>query len=145
MKYQIFFLLLSLGFLLIISCNDTNGNTDTACGDSIIVDVNYSTTTGDGFILMNTEITDNCLTATIQYSGGCDDSLVSYQLLGTTAAFPFSLPALLEIKIILDDNDECEALVTKEIYFDLTPLENEGYNNINVALEGWDEVLAYQF
>lgn len=146
MKQQIIFLVCCMSLLFLVSCDDTDNNDSTlTCGDAIIVDVNYDNTISDPFTISDVEMSDNCLTATIQYGGGCDDDLVSFGLLGSTAAFPFSLPALLEMKIILDDDDQCEALVTKEISFDLSPLEEAGYNNINIALDGWNAVMAYQY
>jgi len=144
MKTQVL-ILLAFCFLFLTNCGDTNNSSSTGCGDVIIIDTNYDTTTGDGFNLMNVTIAGNCLTASIQYGGGCGEELVSFEFLGSTAAFPLTIPATLETKIILDDNDDCEALVTKEVDFDLTPLQDENLNNLNLTVEGWGETLEYSF
>lgn len=144
MKIQILILFVFCSFIF-TNCGDKTNTSNTTCGDAIIIDTNYGTTTGDDFNIMNVSITGNCLTANIQYSGGCGDELVSFEFIGSTVAFPVTLPAMLETKIIMDDNDDCEAIVTKEIDFDLTPLEEEGFNNINLIVEGWDETLGYSF
>lgn len=115
------------------------------CGSEIIIDTNYDSTTGDAFTITNITITENCLTATVQYGGGCGDELVSFEFLASTASFPVTIPAMLDTKIIMDDNDDCEALITKDISFDLTALEEEGFNNINIGVEGWNEILQYSF
>ncbi|MGK0391269.1 MAG: hypothetical protein ACI94Y_004031 [Maribacter sp.] len=136
--------LLALLFLF-ASCDDNDLPALTTCGDAIIMDTNYSSTESDGFAYTDIEIIDNCLTVTIQYAGGCGDDLVSFQLLGSTQSFPLTLPALFEIKLILDDNDDCEALVTKSISFDLEPLQDADFNNINIAVEGWNNGLQYSY
>ena len=142
MKIQMISLLALL--LFFANCDD-NAPAPTACGDAMIIDTNYNATISDDFTYVDLEIIDNCLTATIQYGGGCDDDLVSFQLLGSTQSFPLTIPALLEIKLILDDNDDCEALITKSIDFDLSPLQDAGYNNINVSVENWGEALQYSY
>lgn len=131
--------------LFFVNCEDKDDTSKITCGDSIIVDTNYDTTTGDAFTLTDVTVTDNCLTATVGYGGGCGDELVSFELLGTTAAFFVTFPATLEAKIIMDDNDDCEAAVTKDISFDLTPLQDAGYNNIHIQVEGWDGTLEYSY
>ncbi len=131
--------------LLFNACEDDNTETpNDVCGEAILLDTN-NPTVGDTFIFTNVEVTGNCLTASIQYGGGCGDDLVSFDLLGSTANFPLTIPAMLDVVLILDDNDDCEALVTRDIDFDLTPLEEEGYNNINISVAGWNEVLPYSF
>lgn len=139
-----------IGFLMLllffVNCDDNDSNPSiTSCGDLILIDTDYNTTLSDDFNYTDVEINGNCLSATIQYGGGCDDDLVSFQLLGSTQDFPITFPALLGIKLILDDDDNCEALVTKSIDFDLSPLQDAGYNNINVSVENWGEAFQYSY
>jgi hypothetical protein len=143
MKIQMISLLALL--LFFSNCGDKDLPAPYSCGDPMIIDTDYITTLSDGFTYIDVEITDNCFTATIQYAGGCGDDLVGFQLLASTQSFPLTVPALLDIKLIFDDNDDCEALVTISIDFDLSPLQDANYNNLNVSVEDWGAALQYSY
>ncbi len=139
---KILIILGSVLTIFLMSCDDES--VDVACGDSIILDnISYSTTLSDDFNITQASINGNCLSATVQYGGGCED--VDFSFMGSTEDFPVTLPATLKMKIVLVDNDQCEALVTENLEFDLTPLQDANHNNINLILEGWNDTFNYDF
>ncbi len=124
--------LLSITFapLLAISACDTSNPAEpdqTINSDRIIVTFGQPTNMwpNDPFTIMSTEVIGDTLDVLVQYSGGCvehDFRLVCY------GSWMESLPV--QVGILLSHNaydDNCDAIITKTLRFNLTPLRNE-YN-----------------
>ncbi len=133
-----------MGMMFFISCDKTDLPLTEECSEEIIIDTDYAAVSDD-FTFVDVSIDGNCFKATVRYGGGCNEEEVAFSLLASTGAFPVTLPPMLGMKLVLEDNDSCEALVTREVSFDLSPLEDAGFNNLNVSLENWNDVLQYQF
>ncbi|MFK7926206.1 MAG: hypothetical protein AB8H47_29930 [Bacteroidia bacterium] len=103
----------------------------------------YQNDASDGFQLIEAKLEGDCLIITVSYGGGCGE--VDFTLLAIEGE-TFSLPPQIPMRLILDDNDNCEALVSEELQFDLSLLQNEGGNGLHMLdLEGVDEMIEYQY
>ena len=113
------------------------------CDTQVIVDADlYQNGPADEFYFQSAVIDGNCLKMVVRYGGGCED--VIFQLIDADAIME-SLPIQRNIRLSLEDNDFCEALVTQELNYDLTPLQVEGYSKIILNLQGSPESLTYQY
>lgn len=97
----------------------------------------------DDFELLEASLDEDCLLITVRYGGGCggaDFNLIAIE--GET----FSLPPQIPMRLILDDNDNCEALITEELQFDVRPLQGEAGTGLHMLdLEGLDEMIEYSY
>lgn len=70
--------------------------------------------------IINAEVKGDSLKLIVQYGGGCGN--IGAKVV-TVASILKSNPPQRDIRLLFHDNDDCEALVSKEILFDLTPLD----------------------
>lgn len=96
------------------------------------------------------ELSLDILTLNIGYSGGCEDH--DFALVGPTT-FMESNPVQTIIVLSHDDhNDPCDAWLTEELSFDLTPLKElwqqyyqQESGTIIIWLEEFEEPIIYEF
>lgn len=113
------------------------------CDNPVLVDTDlYQNAPSDEFYFQSATIDGNCLKMIVRYGGGCE--AVTFQLIDA-AAIMESLPVQRNIRLSLEDEDDCEALVTRELYYDLTPLQVVGNSKIILNLLGFPESLTYQY
>ncbi len=113
------------------------------CGQSIVVDAKlYQNAPDDPFQFQSAKIDGNCLKLVVQYGGGCEK--VTFKLIDASVILE-SFPVQRNLRLSLEDNDHCEALITHELQFDLTPLQVEGIAKIAFNLQGFPEKLIYQY
>lgn len=142
--FSSFFILCSL---LLTSCNkSTTVAIDPPlpeCDNLVVVDANfYQNGPADEFYFQSATIDGNCLKMIVQYGGGCE--AVIFQLIDASVILE-SFPIQRNIRLSLEDNDNCEALVTQELNYDLTPLQVDGYAKIVLNLQGSQESLIYNY
>jgi len=89
---------------------------------------NYDSLARDPIYLNDAFVDGNCLQINISYSGGCKDHTVDLALMHPWIDGSSSVPTF-EIKHNAN-GDMCEAIFTKEMRFDLTPLILEGTTEI---------------
>ena len=133
--------------ILLSGCDKTeNVNNDSPlpeCDDTVVVDAAlYQNAPADEFYFQSATIDGNCLQLTVRYGGGCED--VIFQLFDASSILK-SLPIQRNIRLSLEDNDFCEALVTQELSYDLTPLQVDGYSEIILNLQNFAESLVYNY
>ena len=97
----------------------------------------------DDFDLLDVRVADRCLEVLIGYGGGCEDD-IGIILVGG-GDYAESLPPQLAVKIAVEDNDPCEAYLRRIYYFDLTELQYEGLDELQLNLEGWDEPILVRY
>ncbi|MEN0046066.1 MAG: META domain-containing protein [Bacteroidota bacterium] len=96
----------------------------------------------DEFDLVDINVLGTCLEARIVYGGGCGGMKI--ELVGS-GGYDESLPPQLSVRLIMDDNDNCEALVRENVYFDLSDLQYEGAEELLLNIEGWEHAVLVQF
>ena len=110
----------------------------------------YESSSNDSNTISNIELIDNILNIKTSYSGGCENH--EFELIGINI-FMESDPVQTNIRLSHNaNNDTCEAYVTEELSFDITPLKEayqEAYQQesgtIIINLEGVDELISYEF
>jgi len=113
------------------------------CDRKLIIDNNlFDDAPADDFTFNSVEITGDCMKILFSYGGGCEDTKVKLIDSGLEG---FSSPPTRFLRLSLDDDDNCEAWVAKEISFDLTPLRRGNSGSFILDLENWDESLTYKF
>ncbi len=113
------------------------------CEESVIVDKDlFAHAPDDEFVLSQAAIDGDCLNLTIGYGGGCDE--VTLKLIDAEAVLQ-SQPVQRKIRLSLEDHDHCEAFLTRELSFDLTPLRISNDTQVSLQLQGWDKALLYTY
>src|SRR5687767_4876565 len=83
--------------------SSATGNADTECL-SIVLDADGAYTESDPFLLLNAEISGNCLVVEVEYSGGCGGDTWTLAWNGNLMK---SLPPKANIYLHLKDEDAC--------------------------------------
>lgn len=113
------------------------------CIQKILVDKNlFTNAPNDEFDFTNVNLVQNCLKVTIQYGGGCGD--IELKLIDSGYILE-SYPVQRNIRLSLKDEDYCEALITKKISFDLTPIQVSDMNKVILNLTNWDKPILYSY
>jgi hypothetical protein len=91
----------------------------------------YSSLVADPFSILNVKIENDCLKITLSYSGGCEihEFIMAYNELPHFGIYSGTLT--------LSHNahgDMCEALITKTISYDLSPLQKDESNMVRLKL-----------
>ncbi|MEM7298336.1 MAG: hypothetical protein AAF391_08740, partial [Bacteroidota bacterium] len=124
--------------LIFASCEDENIEGD--CGPKAVISPDFGTATSDPFTIVSAQVDGHCLNVEIS-AGGCDGESWTAELLASeviTAIFPSQVG----LKLILNDDELCEAAIRKTFSFDLQSLRQLSTQMI-LYLEGWDEPLQY--
>lgn len=100
----------------------------------------YEEAETDPFSFKDVVIAGSCLEVTIEYGGGCGNAEA---LLIGSGQYMYSLPPQLDIRLILEDDDPCEALVRKTFYFNLNSILPSSEDAIILHLENWPLDIHY--
>jgi protein involved in sex pheromone biosynthesis len=144
MKKTIIYIAIAFGFLL-SNCEKANDDTldDTLDNNTIIIDNSlYANAPDDEFDFADVQIINDSIHLTIRYGGGCGE--VEFKLIDSEAIME-SYPVQRNIRLSLKDEDTCEALITEELSFDLTPIKVTGSTIISINLTGWEDALIYEY
>lgn len=126
-----------LGFLLSIAACDRPISLPTCT--PILIDT--STVVGN-YWLAEPMISGQCLHVPISHGGGCAKH--TYRLKWNGALAESMPPQAFLVLEHIDPGDPCDAIISKNLFFDLEPLLNEPYNQIVVHLSGWQEPLLLE-
>ncbi len=140
--------LLFLFGILLSGCNKSQDVTidsplPSTCDTPVVVDADlYENAPADEFQFQSVIIDGSCLKVIVRYGGGCEE--VVFQLIDASAIME-SFPIQRNIRLSLEDNDQCKALITQELFYDLTSLQVEGNSKIILNLQGFQGSLTYQY
>ena len=130
--------------LLMFSCSDNDVIIENDCdAQAIISSEDYTNTSSTGPTINSIEITDDCLK--VSYSaGGCSGDTWELKLIDSEATTK-SFPAQRSLMFSLKDEEECEALITKEITFDISNLQIEGDDKVRLNIANLDNSILYLY
>lgn len=118
-------------------CSDLN------CDKCVLIDREaFNETKTTNYIFQEIKIDGNCLK--IKYAaGGCngrsfEEDLIDSGSIAETATVQRNL------KFKLVEDEDCEVLITKEVSFDLTPLQTNN-SKILLNIEQWEESILYEY
>jgi len=142
MKKIFIYIAISFG-LLLSNCEKTKDDTFINDDRTIIVDNDlYIIAPDDEFEFDNVQIINDSIHLTIRYGGGCGE--VEFKLIDSEAIME-SNPVQRNIRLSFRDEDTCEAYLTAELTFDLTPIRVSGASRVSINLEGWPKPLIYNY
>ena len=142
MKTNYFFLLPAMLLFILSSCTDKN-QPSPECGDYVFIGQNfYNNGPEDPFMLEDVSLEGDCLTLKVQYGGGCGGA--EFTLVDKNDIVK-TFPVTRYIRLALKDQDNCEALITEDRIYDLSPLQIEGETQINLILQNWEGEIIYSY
>jgi len=106
---------------------------DDTCQPSVNNSNRFRNEKSDEFELIDVNLLGTCLEAYIGYGGGCGGMKI--ELVGG-CDYAESLPPQLSVRLIMDDDDDCEAYVRENVYFDLSALQYDDYEELVLNIEG---------
>jgi hypothetical protein len=129
----IVFLLISI--FQIIACCPINEE-ESMCDDKIIIDKNlFDSAPNSPLSIKNIEIVDDCLSIDF-YASGCNGNSWKIKLIDSEAILK-SNPPQRNLRLSLENNELCDAIINKKISFDISKLRLTGSEVIlNIANSG---------
>ena len=113
------------------------------CGDQAIVnEEDYVLAARDELVINRLVIQDDCLTVSIS-AGGCDGESWEVRLIGSEAVLR-SLPPQRPMLLSLNNREECEAFITREYSFDITPTKAGG-SAVWLNFIGTEQMILYEY
>jgi hypothetical protein len=142
MKTSLLFLIPAFLFLSLTSCTDKN-QPSPECGDYVFIGKNfYNNGPDDPFSMEDVSLEGDCLTLKVQYGGGCGGATFT---LVDKSDIERTSPPTRYIRLALKDQDNCEALITEDKVYDLSPLQVETDTQIKLVLQNWEGEIVYSY
>lgn len=133
--------------IMFISCSDDDNNIGYVSNCDLIAQVideeSFQEIETNNYLLINVVLNQNCLEITFG-SSGCDGSTWEENLFSKDVLFD-ALPLQRVVKFELLSQELCAAYFEKTVSFDLIPFQIEGQNQAPLNIEGWEEVIIYQY
>ena len=135
------FLVFSMLFIA-TNCGQEETKQTEKC-NAVIIDSNqFNNSQSDSFNFISLNFENECLKIRIQYGGGCEE--ISAQLIDNGDVFE-SNPVQGNLRILFTDNDECEALIEKNFFFNLSNLQDDNENKVLLNFQGSDLTYLYEY
>ncbi len=147
MNKRIFFNLLFIIMLAFVSCKGDDSNccnpNPTNCNKfSVIDDIKYRQTNTSNYTITNVVLNGDCLEITVS-SSGCDPKNWDMNFIASEVVVE-TLPNQWNLKVALINNEACQAVFQKTMSFDLTPFKITGQNQVQIKIQGWNNIM-YQY
>ena len=123
----------------IIECEESNN-----CDKCILIDRDlYFQTNTDNYTIMIIQVNQDCLE--IEFgSSGCDGNSWEIELIDLGAISETAIPQR-NLKLKLINNEDCEAFITRTISFNLNPLQLDNYEEINLKIDDYSDLIRYEY
>ena len=114
------------------------------CNEKAVLDhVAFPQVNTTNYGVTNVVLNGDCLEITVS-SSGCNPDNWDMNLIGVASKTNI-YPPLFHAKIELVNNEACQAVFQKTVSFDLTPFQMAGQNTVQIALDGWNTKIMYQY
>ncbi len=135
-------LILLMGLYLFSACSDDGD--ESMCDQKVIVDSErHMNGPSDHVQITDARIEGDCLLITFGASGCSGDN---WNLaLFDAAVIAESFPVQRYVRLSLDNHEDCLAFFTREMSFDLEPIQLKEYDTIIINLEDYDQQLQYEY
>ena len=110
---------------------------------SVIDETKYQQTNTNNYTITNVVLNGDCLEITLS-SSGCDPNNWNMNFIASEAVVE-TLPIQWYTKVELINNEACQAVFQKTVSFDLTPLKDDGKNQVQINIQGWNTSIMYQY
>jgi hypothetical protein len=130
-------------FLLIAACNGDDDHSISNCDEEVIVNAGtFQTAPNDDLVVNRIEINGNCMTINFSASG-CDGNSWEIKLIDSGEVISGNPPRR-NIRLSLKNNEDCLAFLTREISFDIEPLQVQGGQAL-LNLTNNDAQILYEY
>ena len=129
------------GCFVCLSCINDDGD-DLRCESVAINKASFTGAHVDDFEFVDIVVNGDCMEITIRYGGGCGTT--QHNLIDSEAIID-SYPPQRNIKLAFKDNDPCEAMVSKILYYDIRPIRVDGTSTIHLNVMDWSEPVRYEY
>ncbi|MEP5613653.1 MAG: hypothetical protein ABJP45_15485 [Cyclobacteriaceae bacterium] len=129
------------------TCTDFEGATDeryiysSICGDHVIVDETKYDSETAFYSIQSAVVTGFCLEIEFS-SSGCSGDSWTWEMIDAGVILE-SFPPQRNFKLILENNESCQAVFTKKATFELTHLALSSYSEVKINLKNWDTQLVF--
>ncbi len=128
--------------LVFCSC-DKSDNATPLCDQYVVIDNDeYNNAPSDPLIIHKATIDGDCLE--ISFGASCCDGETWVYKLVASEIFLYSNPPLGSIRLSLKNDELCEAVCGKTVFFDITLLRVSG-NKVILHLSGWEDSILYEY
>jgi len=130
--------------LMFFSCDDSV-QTDcfTSCSQQVIISADeYQNAPADELEILNIQLEGDCLVIRFE-SGGCDGNSWVINLIDSEAIME-SYPPQRNLRLSLKNQEPCDAIVTKEVAFDVLSLRLE-YDKIKLNITNSGDQILYEY
>ncbi|GAA4275131.1 hypothetical protein GCM10022258_44270 [Aquimarina gracilis] len=127
---------------MVTSCsNDDDVNTN--CDQLVEVSgEQFKNAPNDQHFINSVAINGDCLNISFS-SGGCDGDSWEIKLIDSEVVL-FSSPPQRNLRLSLKNEELCDAVITKEITFDIQALQVSG-NQILLNIENFEDQISYEY
>ena len=132
-------LVVTFGF---ISCNNDDDDSNNCDQITIISPEQYETAPNDLLFINSLEINGDCLKINFS-SGGCSGDTWIIKLIDSESIME-SNPPQRNLRVSLKNDEDCEALITKELTFDVSELKVDG-NLVILNITNSNEQILYEY
>ncbi len=136
-KYWIF----AISILLLCACQEDDAILEDDCKQVVVDNDLFASSEGDDFDFEDINLDGNCLVLMIRYGGGCGSIATALIDAGDFEG----VPPRRSLRLKLEDNDPCEALITNTTSFDLTEIQLADEDEILLDIAGWPSPIIYLY
>ena len=129
------------GCFVCLSCT-SNDDINLKCEPVTINEASFTNAHADDFDFVDIGVNGDCMEITIRYGGGC--GTIQPKLIDAGIVM-YSNPPQRNIKLAFQDNDPCEAVMSKILYYDIRPIRVDGTSTIHLNVVGWPEPVLYEY
>ena len=140
---KLIIIILLLPLFWSMQCNIDNLEPNPDCPDQVIISENgFRNGPSDDLTITSTVISGDCLI--IEFvSSGCDGSEWEVKLYDAKA-IKESYPVQRDLRLSLKNEEECDAVITRSVSFDLRPVQLE-YDKMLLNLVNSGDQLLYEY
>lgn len=132
-------IMLALSF----SCNNDDDGLQ-SCDRSALLDADLFVSAPSQTVFLNSaEIEGDCLRINFSASG-CNGETWEFNLVGQPSDAAV-FPPLVNIRLILESTELCEAMISREVSFDLTVFQVSNTNSLSFQLQNNGQNLLYAY
>lgn len=135
-------LLTGVLLLFISACSDDDDNNGTACDQRALLDAELLQNAPSQQLTINSvTLTGDCLLINFS-SSGCNGETWEFDLIGGRSDATV-FPPLINVRLTLESSELCEALISREVSFELSPFQQNGTDRVSLFLQNNNQSLLY--
>ncbi len=129
-------------FFVLGSCNRYDPDPPSCDYEVMVDEALYKNGSSGQFTLSDVKIVGDCLTLSVTASG-CSGDTWELKMVDS-GAIAESYPVQRYMRLLLKNDELCDAVITKKVSFDLRPIRVGG-DKIIIHLKDWDPSLLYTY